>query len=67
MAPAKASTPPASQTLSMAQALGTSWATNAGTMKIPLPITLETTIAAPSSGPRSRRSAVGRPEAPTTE
>ena len=42
----------------MAHGCGAPWATKAGTKKIPPPMTFDTTMAAPSSGP-SLRTSVG--------
>src|SRR5262245_15000392 len=56
MAPARASPPPASHTRMIELASGRICATMLGTKKLPPPMTLETTIAAASKGPRRRSS-----------
>src|SRR5688572_25159659 len=54
MAPAKASAPPATHSPRYIHGFGTRPAMNGGAKRIVPPITLETMIAAPSSGPRRR-------------
>src|SRR3954470_23959600 len=57
MAPAKASSPPATQVARNGNTAGTAAAICGGVNRMPPPMTLETMIAAASSGP-SRRSSV---------
>src|SRR5947208_5308078 len=59
MAPAKANPPPTTQTTRIDRASGRICATRIGTKKMPPPITLDTTMATASSGPR-RRSSEGK-------
>ena len=54
MAPTKDSSPPASQTETIAVAFGSSCAINTGVKNIPPPMTFDTTMDAASTAPRLR-------------